>query len=63
MTVAQKEKRLQAELALLADAPARLDWLIERARARPLLPGEWRVDSNRVEEKTLPSTLNHGNTR
>ena len=49
MTLPDKQKRLLAELAPLEDAPARLAWLIERARERPLLPAEFRIDSNRVE--------------
>ena len=49
MTLAGKQKRLVAELAALEDAQSRLAWLIERARARPLLPAEQRVDANRVE--------------
>ena len=49
MTLAEKEQRLLGELTLLKDTQARLEWLIERARARQLLPVELRVDANRVE--------------
>ena len=49
MTLAEKQRRLLAELAPLADTQARLAWLIERARERPLLPAKFRIDSNRVE--------------
>ena len=45
----EKQRRLLAEMAPLEDAQARMAWLIERARERPLLPAEFRIDSNRVE--------------
>lgn len=49
MTLAEKQQRLLAELASLPDAATRLEWLIDRARERPLLPAEQRVDANRIE--------------
>jgi cysteine desulfuration protein SufE len=47
--LAEKERRLLAELASMPDAATRLTWLIEQARARPMLPAELRVDANRIE--------------
>jgi cysteine desulfuration protein SufE len=49
VTLSEKQRRLLAELAPLEDAQARLAWLIERARERPLLPAELRIDSNHIE--------------
>jgi len=49
VTLPEKEHRLIAELASLPETQARLAWLIENARQRPLLPPELRVDANRVE--------------
>ena len=49
MTLPEKQRRLLADLAPLEDAQVRLAWLIERARERPLLPAELRVDAHRVE--------------
>ena len=45
----EKQRRLLAELVPIEDAQARLAWLIERARERPLLPAELRVEAHRVE--------------
>ena len=49
MTLDEKQRRLIGELAPLPDAPARLAWLIERARERPMLPAELRLDACLVE--------------
>jgi len=49
VTLNEKQRRLARELAPLLDAPARLAWLIERARQRPMLPVEFRLDANLVE--------------
>jgi cysteine desulfuration protein SufE len=49
VTLDEKQLRLAKELAALLDAPARLSWLIEGARQRPMLPVELRLDANRVE--------------
>jgi cysteine desulfuration protein SufE len=49
VTLDEKQRRLAGELALLQDAPGRLAWLIERARQRPMLPIEFRLDANLVE--------------
>ncbi len=49
MTLDEKQRRLAKDLAPLQDAPARLAWLIERARQRPMLPIEFRLDANLVE--------------
>jgi len=48
VTLDEKQCRLAEELAPFQDAPARLAWLIERARQRPMLPIEFRLDANRV---------------
>lgn len=49
VTLPDKERQLLAELQGLPETQARLAWLIERARQRPLLPAELRVDAHRVE--------------
>ncbi|MEY2409801.1 MAG: cysteine desulfuration protein SufE, partial [Verrucomicrobiota bacterium] len=49
VTLQRKQQQLVAELAGLDNTQARLAWLIERARERPLLPASQRVDAHRVE--------------
>ena len=49
MTLDEKERQLAGELDGLPDAPARLAWLIERARQRLMLPPELRLDAYLVE--------------
>ena len=49
VTLDEKQRRLAKELAPLPDASARLAWLIEGARQRPMLPVEFRLDANLVE--------------
>ena len=49
VTLNEKERQLAAELVPLPDASARLAWLIERARQRPMLPAELRLDRYLVE--------------
>jgi cysteine desulfuration protein SufE len=49
VTLDEKQRLLAKELAPLPDAPARLAWLIERARRRPMLPVELRLDAHLVE--------------
>ena len=49
VTLDEKQRQMAGELAPLPDAPARLAWLIERARLRPMLPAELRLDRHLVE--------------
>lgn len=48
MTLAEKQDALLRELQTLRDPQDRLAWLIDRARARPLLPLELRTDASLV---------------
>jgi cysteine desulfuration protein SufE len=49
MTLAEKQRELEATLARLKDGQERLAWLVEQARRRPLLPAELRKEAHRVE--------------
>ena len=48
MTLAEKQHELLAALRAVQDPQQRLAWLIEQARARPLLPVELRTEAHLV---------------
>ena len=48
MTLAEKQHELLAALRAVKDPQQRLAWLIEQARARPLLPVELRTEAHLV---------------
>jgi cysteine desulfuration protein SufE len=48
MKLEDKKRELQAALRAIRDPQERLGWLVERARLRPLMPAELRVEANRV---------------
>ncbi len=48
MTLAEKQHQLLSALRAVKDPQQRLAWLIEQARARPLLPVELRTEANLV---------------
>lgn len=49
MSLSQKRAALAAELSPIRNSQERIAWLVERARQRPQLPGDLRVDKHRVE--------------
>jgi cysteine desulfuration protein SufE len=48
MKLEDKKRELQAALGAINGPQERLGWLVERARERPLMPVELRVDAHRV---------------
>ena len=48
MTLPEKQQQIAAHLAEFRNVQQRLNWLVEQARARPVLPPEQCVDAHRV---------------
>jgi cysteine desulfuration protein SufE len=47
--LARRHRELLPPVAALRDPQARLAWLVERARRRPMLPESLRIEAHRVE--------------
>lgn len=48
MTLTEKQKQVAAHLAEFRNVQQRLNWLVEQAKARPVMRAELCVDANRV---------------